>query len=1411
MKKTTAFLLAAVLLLTLSVTAILSFASPGVQEITSASELKAMKAGGSYRLGRDIALTDGSTIASFSGTLDGNGKKITGLSAPLFDSLSGTVKNLTLTGNITLAGETTLGALANTATGAHVENVTSEVTISGNRPSAALALGGLVGRASGASVFEGVTNRGAITVKGAFNEENNNAMGGIVGRIDAGVTLRRCENTGAVYADGNGNNSDFKGAVAGIVGISNGAVTVADCLNAGEIRASYSTLCIAGILGRTETGNTAAPMISGCVNRGKIVKTNDRGERPAGIASYLRGGKVISCANLGGVSSNNAEVSGIVGYYNGSGATLNLEYNYSVGELSGTGAYAIIRVNGQANLKPKSNFVLSGKSACNESLAGTVTCADKADLVAKVTAADASFCHDMSTGAVNDGWPIEVWQCTHASFATEETPQGTVCTNCGTLLAASTCDHTFGPWHVTKEPTETASGEQERECTKCGAKETETLPPKASVTPVGGVYTVGSKAQLLWLWNEMKAGRIETSIAIRLSADIDTAGELSLFTPTFTGTIDGAGKTLSGLKEPLFTQFNGSVKNLTLRGDIEYAANAAAFDTVRKAASFALNAESATFERVVSYVNITTTSRDLNAGGLVGYTRAGVSFIDCKYMGTYTVHWTGDGAGIGGIAGWSNSSGGATVFDGCEFGGAILLDGGASGKSAWVGGILGNLTNATVTIKNCYATGRITSSITAGTDYVGGILGISQNGSTTLEYCANKATLAAKNNAGGILGGMSDSLTLSSCANYKKPEAATVGAIAGNAGGKNLRLVSCIDACEGSGLKYCGTSASVSNCYTSAELKKLSDSVTVGGVAYTRYNAGFVRKDSGIPAPSLTTSDMFKAYISLKDNGDTHAMRFVILSNYRKVKASSVTLSIVFKDEAGKTVRTWEGVLAVEHSDLTLYAALTADGESYFAGGNNALFGLVIDDIPNHAWDSVELSIRDTEEGAVYLSPVSFEVSDVKLSLSQLPDYSDLGQVSTYLYNAGPGLASDRIGTTAEDSYMAVISDTTAAKLASYVKKLESAGFEKLSQITIDGDTYYTYQRYGTIVYLYHTAKQKTTRIIADNSSDPLSELSYTYTKKAGDTTELYQYSLNYDLANVAGYDPVVYTESGTINCGMCYLIKLPDNKLIVIDSGHEKQSTAKSRKGLVDFMHKITQTPDGEPVKIATWFFTHAHGDHVRLAADVLNEYHDVIDLESVTYNFPSYQVLSSGYDDNTFTLKNAINTHYPDVVYHKLHTGERLVMAGVTLDVVFTHEDAVSPAGTSLISDFNATSTVLKITMDNKTLMLLGDISDVSQTAIMSARSKAYLKCDMVQVAHHGFNYLNELYAAIDADIALFPQSWFYVADPNNGQSNLGKYQYLMKIVDRAYFAHKYTTKLWVDASGKIQAENLPRYDAQ
>ena len=66
---------------------------------------------------------------------------------------------------------------------------------------------------------------------------------------------------------------------------------------------------------------------------------------------------------------------------------------------------------------------------------------------------------------------------------------------------------------------------------------------------------------------------------------------------------------------------------------------------------------------------------------------------------------------------------------------------------------------------------------------------------------------------------------------------------------------------------------------------------------------------------------------------------------------------------------------------------------------------------------------------------------------------------------------SDKEGTTEEDTYMTVISDTSKEKFEAYVKGLEAAGFTFISKNTLDGDDYYSYAKNNRLLYLYYTSR----------------------------------------------------------------------------------------------------------------------------------------------------------------------------------------------------------------------------------------------------------------------------------------------------------------------------------------------------
>ena len=159
-------------------------------DITALSEITDMA--GNYRLTRDVSGSGHTTIAGpFSGTLEAAidpathmPYKITGLSAPLFTTLTGTVKNLVLE-NVNISQSGQVGAIACTATGvARIYNVgilsgSIKSTGTSSANDATDCCGGLVGLLDGNS---NASNAPRVVNCYSFADiTGGNRVGGIVG------------------------------------------------------------------------------------------------------------------------------------------------------------------------------------------------------------------------------------------------------------------------------------------------------------------------------------------------------------------------------------------------------------------------------------------------------------------------------------------------------------------------------------------------------------------------------------------------------------------------------------------------------------------------------------------------------------------------------------------------------------------------------------------------------------------------------------------------------------------------------------------------------------------------------------------------------------------------------------------------------------------------------------------------------------------------------------------------------------------------------------------------------------------------------------------------------------------------------------------------------------------------------
>ena len=114
-----------------------------------------------------------------------------------------------------------------------------------------------------------------------------------------------------------------------------------------------------------------------------------------------------------------------------------------------------------------------------------------------------------------------------------------------------------------------------------------------------------------------------------------------------------------------------------------------------------------------------------------------------------------------------------------------------------------------------------------------------------------------------------------------------------------------------------------------------------------------------------------------------------------------------------------------------------------------------------------------------------------------------------------------------------------------------------------------------------------------------------------------------------------------------------------------------------------------------------------------------------------------------------------FPKCMLFKPHTGDKLQLADVTIEILHTHEDLVDPInGKSSIpsTGFNDSSMVARFSTEGMSMLILGDASDLTAQSMPTYYSD-YLKSDIVQLAHHVANELPEVYEAVKAKYVFAP----------------------------------------------------------
>lgn len=235
-----------------------------------------------------------------------------------------------------------------------------------------------------------------------------------------------------------------------------------------------------------------------------------------------------------------------------------------------------------------------------------------------------------------------------------------------------------------------------------------------------------------------------------------------------------------------------------------------------------------------------------------------------------------------------------------------------------------------------------------------------------------------------------------------------------------------------------------------------------------------------------------------------------------------------------------------------------------------------------------------------------------------------------------------------------------------------------------------------------------------------------------------------------------------TDNGGMSYAIRLGDGSFIMIDGGESDKdgsgSYSQNSRVLINYLKRHSRE---DIPRIACWFITHFHLDHVDLATDFLKEYAGQIKVDRFAYNHPgTYDYLRD--DDRWQEWQQAMDL-YPGAERHQLCVGEVLHFDGAEVQVYLAEGARVPNEPESQ----NNISAAMRIKFDTgRAFMVLGDCCTVRLAALCDTdspycRTEDELKCDILQAAHHGLvmgpvEYIRKnrvLYEMMSPSITFFP----------------------------------------------------------
>jgi beta-lactamase superfamily II metal-dependent hydrolase len=205
----------------------------------------------------------------------------------------------------------------------------------------------------------------------------------------------------------------------------------------------------------------------------------------------------------------------------------------------------------------------------------------------------------------------------------------------------------------------------------------------------------------------------------------------------------------------------------------------------------------------------------------------------------------------------------------------------------------------------------------------------------------------------------------------------------------------------------------------------------------------------------------------------------------------------------------------------------------------------------------------------------------------------------------------------------------------------------------------------------------------------------------------------------------------------MSYIIDCPEGGTIVIDGGMYCDEDA-------DHLYRELEK---RGKRVDLWFLTHCHIDHYGAFLRLAERADFDIAIGKLCFHFPRREWLLSKEDSaRTAQLFSLLDRAELPIVTP--HSGDSFSSGGITVEVLN------EPQNYESYRSINPTGIILKAHFPRRSILFLGDFDVDAEADYRAHFSVEKLRCDIVQMAHHGQNGVSrDFYALIAPKYCLYP----------------------------------------------------------